>query len=101
MRGGLSLFLFSLFFSPPLVLLFRLRPPPEKKTKTHQAWDTGGLTEDDWLTPRWDKIGNLTTAAQTLEETGGGWGLRPWYLGVSTSASPAPSPSPSAAPQPA
>ena len=67
------------------------------------AWDTGGLTEDDWLTPRWDKIGNLTTAKQTLRETGGAWGLLPWYLGGGRASAleVAPSPSPSVAPQPA
>jgi len=49
------------------------------------AWDTGGLVEDDWVTPRWDKIGNLTTTAAAGDEGGGGWWLRPWYLRVGRS----------------
>ena len=44
------------------------------------AWDTGGMVEDDWITPCWDKIGNLTTTAGTASENGGGWWLAPWYV---------------------
>lgn len=43
------------------------------------AWDTGGMVDDDWVTPRWDKIGNLTTVAG-VDGNGGGWWLAPWYV---------------------
>ena len=46
------------------------------------AWDTGGLVEADWVTPVWAKINNLTSLSVTAEASGGGWWLRPWYLGV-------------------
>lgn len=45
------------------------------------AWDTGGLVEEDWVTPVWAKINNLTSVAATADANGGGWWLRPWYLG--------------------
>jgi hypothetical protein len=45
------------------------------------AWDTGGLVEDDWVTPAWAKINNLTSVQATAGQNGGGWWLRPWYLG--------------------
>ena len=51
------------------------------------SWDTGGIMEDDWVTPCWDKIGNLTTTVETAGANGGGWWLAPWYVRAAANSS--------------
>jgi hypothetical protein len=95
--GGKTTFFLTWPLTPPPPLSHPSPLSPSRRPVTAwcwwqwspTAWDTGGLVADDWLTPRWDKINNLTTTAGTAAANGGGWWLAPWYVRAATAAAAA------------